>query len=514
MAFTWIVSRIIRLFGQKTNALFYLLTYRELQAEIVELAGKLGVSPVDLSKEIGRRAARESAQRHASVLGIVPINPNSPEQIKKYIEVLWFVLFGKEMRDYTVRVDDETPGHQRLTFLLEHCPVCMGHEEDAEAYQELYKSFSGKAEGYACLMAGMLEDLARIIMENKGMDIRIVIRETQCYARGDDVMAVEAQVMPVKDYEELKQAARVETGLATPISIEQGGEFGAVAGGGLEGIGQQSARLFSKVYESLQLEKLDSFFEAPSDKIKDKLSETVEQQLHFKPKEILEYFQNYEPDIFRVLGYLGVHALNEAGGIVEKLVGGNSLMNKLVDILISALEYGLETYIPERLVQDNKRMIMEFVQGWAPESSVEKINEMDSKVIFKLVLEGVKLALADFGAEFVGAKEATWTILKKTSILQNEGDTPSEDFSIIFDIFQEAALVAGYLMALPVKALVSTEYEAAKTPLDSAQDIYHASREHLEKLFDLIERFQEMDRSTAQERRIGEDMRKAFPRVF
>ncbi|MEX2683119.1 MAG: hypothetical protein Q6373_016130, partial [Candidatus Sigynarchaeota archaeon] len=105
-AFTWIVSRIIRLFGQKTNALFYLLTYRELQAEIVELAKAMGVAPDALSKEIGRRAARESAQRHANVLAIVPINPNSPEQIKKYIEVLWFVLFGKEMRDYTVRVDD------------------------------------------------------------------------------------------------------------------------------------------------------------------------------------------------------------------------------------------------------------------------------------------------------------------------------------------------------------------------------------------------------------------------
>lgn len=513
MAFTWIVSRIIRLFGQKTNALFYLLTYREVQAEIVELAGKLGVSPVELSKEIGRRAARESAQRHASVLGIVPINPNSPEQIKKYIEVLWFVLFGKEMRDYTVRVDDETPGRQRLTFLLEHCPVCMGHEEDAETYQELYKTFTGKdVEGYACLMAGMLEDLARIIMENKNMDIRIVIRETQCYARGDDIMAVEAQVMPVNEYEELRQLAHVETGLATPVEIGQAGEFGTTAGGGLEGISQQSVRLFSKVYESLQLEKLDSFFESPSDNIKDKLAETVEQQLHFKPKEILDYFQNYEPDIFRVLGYLGVHALNETG-IVEKLVG-SYLLNKLVDILISAIEYGLETYIPERLIQDGKRMIMEFVQGWAPESSVQAINEMDSKTIFKLVLEGVKLALADFGVEFVGAKDATWTLLKKTSILQNEGETPSESFNLVFDIFQEATLVAGYLMALPIKALVSTEYETVKTPLDSVQDIYHASREHLEKLFDLIERFQEMDRSTEQERRIGDDIRKAFPRVF
>lgn len=506
MAFTWIVSRIIRLFGQKTNALFYLLTYRELQAEIVELAKAMGVEPDAIAKEIGRRAARESAQRHASVLGIVPINLNSPEQIKKYIEVLWFVLFGKEMRDYTVRVDDDTPGHQRLTFLLKHCPVCMGYQEDMDRYKELYKTFSGgETEGYACTMAGMLEDLARIILENKGLDIRIIVTEKQCYARGDGIMAVEAQIVSTQEYDARKKVPIAVSRTVKPPTAEEKVESGFAQAAA------QSTKLFAKVYEQFNLERLDTFFSNPNEQIKTELANAVEKQLHFKPKEILAYFQNYEEDIFRVIGYLTVHALNEAGGIIQKSVE-SFLMSKVIDIVLSAIEYGLDTYIPEKIAADNKQMVELLVDGWAHESSVAKIKAMDSKAMFKLVLEGARMALADYGQEFTGAKDATWTLLKKTNLLQNEGETPSKTFNVIFDIVQEASLMAGYIMALPIKAWISTEYEAVKTPVTSAQEVYQSSRQHLEKLFDLIEEFQTMDRSTMQGREPS--IRKAFPRVF
>jgi len=497
--------------GQKTNALFYSLTYREIQSEVAELAKKLGVPAVELSKDLGKRAARESAARHADVLSIVPINPNSPDKIVKYVEILWFVLFGKELRDYEIRVDDETPGRQRLTFLIKKCPVCMGYKEDVGRYQEMYKMFTGKeSEGYACMMAGMLEELARIIMENKGYDIRIVVSETQCYARGDPIMAVQAQIVPLSEYTAMKQLV---TGLSTPVQPVASGEAEAGGTGNLGGIGKQSVRLFAKIYEQLQLEKLDTFFESPSDQVKIQLSDAVEKQLHFKPKDILAYFQNYEEDIFRVVGYLLIHGLNEASGIIEQSVQ-SYFMSKVIDILLSAIEYGLDTYIPDKIIQDNKQLVLELMTGWAPESSVEKIKTLESKQMFKLVLEGVKMAFADYGAEFVGAKEATWTLLKKSSLLKDEGETPSQTFSTLFDIFQEASLVAGYLMAIPIKMLISTEYESAKSPITSAQDVYHASRQHLEKLFDLIEKYQETDRSADQERRVGEDIRKAFPRVF
>ena len=102
MAFRWIISRIVRLFAQKTNSLFYILMYREIQNEILDLAEKLGVSPAELSKEIGRRAANESAERHASILGLVPVNPKNPKKIVAYIETLP-VKYVAEVQRYGIR---------------------------------------------------------------------------------------------------------------------------------------------------------------------------------------------------------------------------------------------------------------------------------------------------------------------------------------------------------------------------------------------------------------------------
>ena len=500
MAFRWIVSRIIRLFGQKTNSLFYTLVYRELQQEIVKLAEKINMSPDELSKEIGRRAAAESAERHASVLGLVPINPNNPKKIQKYIETLWFILFGQNMKDYEIEVDDTTEGRQRVTFYLKHCPVCMGHEDDEERYKTLYNMFSGEeTEGYACLMAGMLEKLAEIIMEHKGLDIRMDIKETKCFARGDEIMAVEAQVVPVDEY---NQRAPVDIGIATRVEPD-------VQKSTMEGIAEQSSRLFEQFADKLQLDQIDSFFEEPVDQIKEKLSETVEKELHFTPKDILQYFENYEEDIFRVVGYLSIHALNELGGIVSN-IASTYLLSKLMDILISAFEYGLETYIPDKIVEDNKKMIVEMMEGWANEKSISRMDAFEPRDMLKYTLEGVKLALMDYGAEFVGAKEATWTLLQRSSLL-NE-DEPSKTFNLLFDIFQEAALVGGFLLAIPIKMLLSGEYEVIKTPITSVQEVYQSSREHVERLFDLIEELQEID-FAVEEDKYKASISKAFPKM-
>ncbi len=506
MAFTWIVSRIIRLFGQKTNALFYILAYREVQREIAALAEKIGVPPDQLAKELGRRAAAESVERHANVLGYVPINPNSPEKIVKYIEVLWYVLFGQEMHDYEIKVEDTTPRRQRLVFLLKYCPVCMGHEEDTGKYKELYQTFAGdKTEGYACLMAGMLEQLATIILANKGIDIRISVRETKCYARGDGIMAVEAQVMPVEEFNTATAAGlTIAAEVPQAVAQEQPGSKASV----VNDIASQSTRLFEKISERIQLDKIDGLFDDPVGEGKLKIAEMIEKQLHFSPRDILAYFENYEEDIFRVIGYLAIHGLNEAGKVVEN-IASNFFLNKIVDILLSGIEYGLNNYIPEKILQDNKTSTLVMMKGWASDKSCERVGTLESRDMFKLVLEGMKMALADYGAEFLGVKDATWVLLKRLSVLQEE--QPSEAFSLVFDIFQEAALVAGYLMAIPVKVIASTEYEALKTPLEMASDVYKSSREHLEKLFDLIERFQDLDIA-----KVGSEgsLSKTFPRMI
>ncbi|MHA1369791.1 MAG: hypothetical protein ACTSRA_08780 [Promethearchaeota archaeon] len=481
MSFSFIIGRIIRLFATKTNSLFYVLLYREIQKEIVDLAEKLGVKPDKLAKEIGKRAARESAERHAGLLGLVPINPNNPHKIVRYIEILWNILFGQKLKDYQIEVE-ETEDYQKVRFIIKECPVCMGHEEDMEHYKEVFQAFTGKdSEGYACLMAGMLEELATIIMARKNMDIRLDIKESSCYARGDSQMVVEATTVPVEEYEKRK-------GIQVQITSER--ERLPPQAPGLESMAEESSRLFEKVAEALKLEKIDEIFEDPKMYIQDKIEEFVEKQLHFKPAEILAYFENYEDDLFRVMGYLSVHAVNEIGGVVGQ-IAGNYILSKILDIFIDGLEYGIETYIPPEIVKDTKRILLEFINNWTSDASTIAFQEIEPKQIFKLILDGMKIALRDLGAELVGAKK----------------------FNLIFDIFEESSLISGYLLAIPLRIMLTQSYETVKTPITSLQEVYQSTRVHLEKLFDLIEELQESDFAADREKHMP-DISKAFPRVF
>ncbi|MBD3186195.1 hypothetical protein GF325_05150, partial [Candidatus Bathyarchaeota archaeon] len=364
MAFRWLISRIVRLVGQKVNSLFYMLVYREIQAEIVNIAAEIGVEPAELSKEIGRRAARESAERHASILGLVPVNPKNTKKIVQYIETLWYILFGSKLEDYEIEAAELPDGNQKVTFFIKKCPVCMGHEDDKGQFEEAYNAFKKKeSEGYACLMAGMLEELARIIMENKNMDIRMDIREVQCFARGDKIMAVEATVIPAEQYENRKGIA---------FEITKGREdipVGDDQGVSMESIASESTKLFEKIAETLKIEEIDEFFDTPVDSLKEQIEEFVEGKLHFTPREILEYFRNYEEDVFKVIGYLAIHALNEAGGIIS-MICSNFILSRILDIIISAFEYGLDTFIPDKVMQDQKEIVVKFMDGWAQDESV------------------------------------------------------------------------------------------------------------------------------------------------
>ena len=62
-AFQWLMKKITKVFGHSTNALFYTLLYREILKEINEITKKEEDS-IAILKEIGKRAAYESCERH------------------------------------------------------------------------------------------------------------------------------------------------------------------------------------------------------------------------------------------------------------------------------------------------------------------------------------------------------------------------------------------------------------------------------------------------------------------
>ena len=78
----WFLKKITKAFGRNTNSLFYTLLYREILKEIQEITQEENDSLLIL-REIGKRAALESCERHSTIFKFMPGNP------KKVLEYLW-----------------------------------------------------------------------------------------------------------------------------------------------------------------------------------------------------------------------------------------------------------------------------------------------------------------------------------------------------------------------------------------------------------------------------------------
>ena len=92
-AVQWLLKKITKVFGRNTTSLFYVLLYREILKEINDVTKDQEDSIIVL-REIGKKAATESCERHTAVFKWMP---GSPRKVIEYFELLWVVVFGKEL---------------------------------------------------------------------------------------------------------------------------------------------------------------------------------------------------------------------------------------------------------------------------------------------------------------------------------------------------------------------------------------------------------------------------------
>ena len=97
--------------GRSTSSLFYTLLYREIYRKVYEHSGKNGPVSVKELYNIGLAAANESALRQEKVFKLFP---GSPEKLLEFIELLWHLVFGMPMEDYTTEKDYTDPLHPKL----------------------------------------------------------------------------------------------------------------------------------------------------------------------------------------------------------------------------------------------------------------------------------------------------------------------------------------------------------------------------------------------------------------
>ncbi len=458
MVFNWLVTRVARWIGRSTSSLYYNLLYREIFNEIIELNGGDIRKAIPDFRNLGTDIAAESAVRQDKFLRFFP---STPKTLFEYFEILWQVLFGMELGEFekTDNVNDET-GQGTIVFKIKQCPICGGvagipaDQKAAASVRVDFAKFPKDEDAYACGFVGMLTEVANHIYRMKGSPWRANLVETKCMARGDECLELTVNFVPAAEYDTAEQAK--EVGKQSPLD------------------------------KLLALDKLEEFLSAPLERIRKTLDKVITEQLDMQPKDFFSYFENYEDDMVRILGYLGVHLVNELGGILEKAFE-NATLAKIGGYMYNMAEELLDLFVPRDILDDYKQLLVELLTGLAPETMVLRIREFEGRQMAGFVLEGVKKALVNLGVNFEELKGNVWEELKGSM-----EQVPEEDRkNLQVELIKEIAMLFTSFFSIPSRMAISAAHAEVKTLGRSGEDVVGAIRDHGEKIFDIVDKIRE-----------------------
>ncbi|MFX1478817.1 MAG: hypothetical protein ACFFCI_11865 [Promethearchaeota archaeon] len=483
-AFQWLMKKITKIFGRSTNALFYTLLYREILKEINELTNNEENSLIIL-REIGKRAAQESCERHSNIFKFMP---GSPNKVLEYFEILWVVVFGRELDDYSYEeIPKEDSKYNDYVLKINKCPICAGYGQDSEDTFDFKKVKAKDTEGLACGLCGMLESVANFILKVKRNDYRIQIVEQECIAKGGDCLQFICKIHDYKEWKELTDLRSKERNILE-VSFDEEIEE--------EVIQETKLDILDKLQDVISIDKLEEYLDEPLETIKARISDIIREKLNMEPEHFFDYFRNYEDDMIRIIGYLGVHLLNEYGGFLKKSLE-NEWFAKVFGYIFKQLKEMTLLFIPLDVIRDYNELLVNFLEGMAPEEMVENIKSFTGKNTINYLFEGAQMALENLGIEFAELKENVWEELKK----ERENGLVSSDASAIdrtreripqfINIIQEFLMIINDILTLPIRVLISESHYGLKTAINSVvseeEGLYGSIKERFDNIFDQIE---------------------------
>jgi hypothetical protein len=484
-AFQWLMKKITKIFGRSTNALFYTLLYREILNEVQEITNNEEESLVIL-REIGKRSAIESCKRHSSIFKFMPGNP---KKVLDYFEILWVVVFGTELDDYTYEeIPKQNSKYNDYILKIKKCPICAGYGQNLEDTFNFNKLKTKETEGLACGLCGMLESVANYILKIKRSDYRIQIFEQACITKGGDCLQFICKIHDLIEWKALldskPQQKKVISAYFKDIVEEE--EF----------LQETKLDIIDKIQDVVSIDKLEEYLDEPLESIKEKVSDIIKDKLNMEPEHFFDYFRNYEDDMIRIIGYLGTHLLNEYGGLLEKFLK-NEWLAKIFGYIFKQLKEMTLLFIPLDVIRDYNELLVSFLDGLAPVDMVDNVKQFTGKDTITYIFEGAQMALQNLGIDFSELKENVWEELKAE---RENGLIPSESSTIdktrekvpqIISIIQQFLMIINDILTLPIRVLISESHYGLKTAINSVvseeEGLYGSIRERFDNIFDQIQ---------------------------
>ncbi|MFX1325736.1 MAG: hypothetical protein ACFE8N_12340 [Promethearchaeota archaeon] len=484
-AFQWLMKKITKAFGRSTNALFYTLLYREILKEINEVTKKEDESLIIL-REIGKRSAYESCERHSNIFKFMP---GSPKKVLEYFEILWVVVFGKELDDYSYEeIVKEDSKYSDYILKIKKCPICADYGEDDEDTFNFNKLKGENIEGLACGLCGMLESVANFILKIKRNDYRIQIVEQSCITRGGDSLKFICKIHDYKEWKDLMDSKAQEKATLS-VHFEESIDQEEI-------VQETKLDIIDKLQDVISIDKLEEYLDEPLESIKERVSDIIQDKLNMEPEHFFDYFRNYEDDMIRIIGYLGTHLLNEYGGILEKSLK-NEWFSKVFGYIFKQLKELTLLFIPLDVIRDYNELLVNFLDGLAPVEMIDNIKQFTGKDTINYLFEGAQMALENLGIEFSELKENVWEELNKereNGLISAEAtvvDKTRERVPQVIRIIQEILMIITDILTLPIRVLISESHYGLKTAINSViseeEGLYGSIRERFDNIFDHIE---------------------------
>ncbi|MFX0024043.1 MAG: hypothetical protein ACFE9S_17075 [Candidatus Hermodarchaeota archaeon] len=484
-AFQWLMKKITKVFGRSTNALFYTSLYREILNEVNEITNNEEESLIIL-REIGKRSAVESCERHSSIFKFMPSNP---KKVLDYFEILWVVVFGTELDDYTYEeINKQNSKYNDYILKINKCPICAGYGQNLEDTFKFDKLKAKETEGLACGLCGMLESVANYILKVKRSDYRIQIIEQACITKGGDCLQFICKIYDLKQWKTLldsriSQKQIINTYFKDTVDDE-------------EIIQETKLDIIDKIQDVISIDKLEEYLDEPLESIKEKVSDIIKDKLNMEPEHFFDYFRNYEDDMIRIIGYLGMHLLNEYGGLLEKILK-NEWLAKIFGYIFKQLKEMTLLFVPLDVIRDYNELLVNFLDGLAPNEMVDNVKQFTGKDSITFIFEGAQMALQNLGIDFSELKENVWEELKAE---QDNGLISSETSAIdrtrekvpqIINIIQQFLMIINDILTLPIRVLISESHYGLKTAINSVvseeEGLYGSIRDRFDNIFDQIQ---------------------------
>ena len=484
-AFQWLMKKITKVFGRSTNALFYTLLYREILKEVNEITNNEEESLIIL-REIGKRAAFESCERHSSIFKFMPGNP---KKILDYFEILWVVVFGTELDEYTYEeIPKEGSKYNDYVLKISKCPICAGYGQDLEDTFKFDRLKNKETEGLACGLCGMLESVANYILKIKRNEYRIQIIEQACITKGGDCLQFTCKIHDYKEWKELLDSNLQQKNIISTYFKETVEEE--------EILPETKLDIIDKLQEVISIDKLEEYLDEPLESLKDRVSDIIKDKLNMEPEHFFDYFRNYEDDMIRIIGYLGTHLLNEYGGLLEKFLK-NEWLAKIFGYIFKQLKEMTLLFIPLDVIRDYNELLVSFLDGIAPIEMVDNVKQFTGKDTITYIFEGAQMALENLGIDFSELRENVWEELKaerENGLISSETSTidrTREKVPQIINIIQQFLMIFNDILTLPIRVLISESHYGLKTAINSViseeEGLYGSIRERFDNIFDQIQ---------------------------